>query len=211
MQCLISSCIIFKLVTILKWKVNFSFLLFITSLVILMLLWHILRAKQMPQSTVWNQSGHCFFSRPGANNYSTASCAALLLQCLSYTLTSHSSALAWAVWHRIRLPVDTVPASPFFTFTLSLCLPHKLSQDCTPSDGLHFYLGLTHLNIELWSVPEGNCNREAIFFTVKYWGFPWHSLCSSPALGEGPHRQAHICWGSVCQCPETGGDLLCAP
>lgn len=123
MQCLISSCIIFKLVTILKWKVNFSFLLFTTSLVILMLLWHILRAKQMPQSTVWNQSGHCFFSRPGANNYSTASCAALLLQCLSYTLTSHSSALAWAVWHRIRLPVDTVPASPFFTFTLSLCLP----------------------------------------------------------------------------------------
>lgn len=124
----------------------------------------------MPQSTVWNQDDICFLSRTGQKiiQQLPSAVTASSTQPILYFLTSPPPALAWAIWHEMRLPVDTDPKTLLHIHFLPVP-PLNLPQHYTPPDGFHFYLGVdTHLNTELRSVPEGNFNTGAAWFTVKY-------------------------------------------
>lgn len=73
-----------------------------------------------------------------------------------YFSASQSPALARAIWHGQRLPVDTDPriafthytSFPFSILSFDNITPHMM--------GCILFSDDTHLNTDLWTVPEGN-------------------------------------------------------
>lgn len=167
MQCLISSWIIFKL----QFLKNEKWSIFINNLFTHCYYNTFSEQNKCPSQQSGNRM-KLLYQQDKVKSYSTASSAATVrfTPPVLHFLTSHSPALAWAVWHGMRLPTDTDPNTLFF---LPLIFNNiTLHLMCSFFFYVFFFVCFfgvdKNFNTDVRSVLEGNFNTRLAWLTVKY-------------------------------------------